>query len=167
MGTRGFYGLQWQGEKKLGYCHWDSYPQGLGADVVKFCMSQTRGSLLRLFERIVIVGYDSPGPTQEQIVACAPYTDLRVSNQSLYDWYCLTNKAQGDLSALTGDFVYMYEDNGDGEYGYVINLDTDCLDFYNFRESDVAASYSLSSLREMQGAVDDMCRLDYDDEDEE
>ena len=35
MGTRGAWGFKLNGENKITYCHFDSYPSGLGMDVVK------------------------------------------------------------------------------------------------------------------------------------
>lgn len=36
MGTRGIYGFRFSGTDKLTYSHFDSYPEGLGSEVVEF-----------------------------------------------------------------------------------------------------------------------------------
>ena len=43
MGTRGILGFRKNGLDKLAYNHFDSYPEELGANVVKFCRATSIG----------------------------------------------------------------------------------------------------------------------------
>ena len=36
MGTRGLYGFRKNGVDKVTYNHWDSYPDGLGKQILRF-----------------------------------------------------------------------------------------------------------------------------------
>jgi hypothetical protein len=75
-------------------------------------------------------------PTRLQIAALAPWTDLKVSHQSTSDWYCLLRLAQGDLREQITARYFDPSDEGfvlDGlfcEYAYIINLDTQVMEFY-------------------------------------
>ena len=39
MGTRGLLGFILRGKRHAAYNHWDSYPNGLGKDIVAFILS--------------------------------------------------------------------------------------------------------------------------------
>ena len=135
MGTRGCYGFRKNGIDKLAYNHYDSYPDGLGSDVIKFCKETTVKEMNAIFDKIILVD-ESGMPTPEQIAECHKYYDGSVSSQSVEDWYCLLRHAQGDLNAYKNGLKYMI-DNHDFikdslfcEYAYIINLDTKRLEFY-------------------------------------
>lgn len=160
MGTRGFYGFKKDGEYKVTYNHFDSYPDGgLGEDVVRFCESTSTGEMKKIFDEIEMIGQNID-PTEEQIKNCVPWTDLSVSNQSTSDWYCLLRKAQGDLEAYKNGLKYMKDDSWALtekdtwlEYGYVINLDDDTLDFYTYMGSEPDLKIPFERL---DGAVQEM-----------
>jgi len=140
MGTRGTVGFRIDGEDKLTYNHYDSYPEGLGVDVVKFINE------INDFEKIKkqvkeLTDITDRKPTAEDIKRCEKYTDLNVSEQSTEDWYCLLRNAQGNLQATLE--VGFYEDNSKFindslfcEYGYIINLDNETLEIYKGFQSD-------------------------------
>lgn len=135
MGTRGIYGFRKNESDKLTYNHYDSYPEGLGRNVVEFINGHSIEDLNKIYDNIILVDEDSI-PTQEQIEECKQWENLSVSKQDEQDWYCLLRDAQGDLSAYDRGLKYMI-DNHDFifdslfcEYGYIINLDTNRLEIY-------------------------------------
>lgn len=135
MGTRGLYGFRKNGVDKLTYNHWDSYPDYLGDIVVGFCKSTTIQELNEIFDRIVLVDNNNR-PTKKQIDECIKYYDGSVSEQSVDDWYCLLRDTQGNLDVYKNGLKYMLDDKDfikDSlfcEYAYIINLDTNCLEFW-------------------------------------
>ena len=72
MGTRGCYGFRKNGIDKLTYNHYDSYPDGLGSDVVKFCKETPVKEMNAIFDMIVLVD-ESSMPNTEQIAECIEY----------------------------------------------------------------------------------------------
>lgn len=138
MGTRGLYGIRKNNIDKTTYNHFDSYPEGLGADMLKFIRKHSNAALNEFYDNIIMVAPDAI-PTKEEIAHCAEYgfINLTVSNQSTQDWYCLLRETQGNLEILFEcDYPYMI-DNRDFikdslfcEYAYIINLDTNVLEYY-------------------------------------
>lgn len=142
MGTRGLYGIRKNGIDKATYNHWDSYPEALGKDIVKFCKNNGIEKLDKFFNLIELVDSES-NPTDEQIVECmsAGYVDISVSEQSIDDWYCLLRGLQGNFKAYQKfidnnarvymkDDITFIEDSLFCEYAYIINLDDNVLEFY-------------------------------------
>lgn len=138
MGTRGAFGFRLNGEDKITYNHFDSYPDSLGCGVVDFARTavQDLPGLKAKVAALRLVDSKTP-PTDADIEACqkAGTVDLGVSNQSTSDWYCLLRHAQGELEKYLE--VGLMVDNQDFmadslfcEYAYVINLDDETLEFY-------------------------------------
>jgi len=143
MGTRGIFGIRKNGKDKITYNHWDSYPDCLGRTMLEFCAKTSADEVSAIFDRIELVSEMST-PTDEQIAACAKYTDLTVSEQSEKDWYCLLRKLQGKPEAwkeISGT-IYMIDSWGFMrnslfcEYGYIINLDKGVLEFWRGFQND-------------------------------
>lgn len=135
MGTRGCYGFRKNGVDKLTYNHWDSYPDYLGEAMVKFCKETTIQEMNDIFDRIILV-YEGSKPTKAQIVECIEYYNGDVSTHKVEDWYCLLRDAQGNPNVYKHGLKYMI-DSGDFikdslfcEYAYIVNLDTNCLEFW-------------------------------------
>lgn len=135
MGTRGCYGFRKNGIDKLTYNHFDSYPDCLGHDVVQFCKETSIEEMNEIFDKTILVDENSK-PTAEQIVECMEYYNGDVSTRTPEDWYCLLREAQGNLNVYRNGLRYMI-DNHDFikdslfcEYAYIINLDTNCLEFW-------------------------------------
>lgn len=135
MGTRGCYGFRKNGMDKLTYNHFDSYPDCLGHTMVKFCKATSISELNEIFDKLILVN-ESAKPTAEQIKECKQYYDGNVSRKTVEDWYCLLRNAQGDLDAYKNGLKYMIDNCGfikDSlwcEYAYIINLDTEELEFW-------------------------------------
>jgi hypothetical protein len=143
MGTRGSVGVIVDG-KYLGiYNHCDSYPGGLGEEVVAFVKETVKkktglSSLKRNMRKVEEIKQGQE-PTDEQIEAYKQYADLSVSKQTYKDWYCLLRNIQGidtfreiakgklKHCSFGSDFI---KDSLFCEYAYVINLDDNTLEFY-------------------------------------
>ena len=135
MGTRGCYGFRKNGEDKLTYNHWDSYPDCLGTDVVEFCKATSVAEMNEIFDRIILVE-EGGKPTKKQIDECIEFYNEGVSTGKLDDWYCLLRESQGDLNVYKNGLKYIIDscefikDSLFCEYAYIINLDTNCLEFW-------------------------------------
>jgi hypothetical protein len=145
MGTRGAYGFVLNGREIATYNHYDSYPEGLGVEVLGFVSETSDKELRQIAEGIELVD-ESFKPTKEQVEACKEWTDLGVSNQSVEDWYCLLRKAQGNFLALKNGLRFMIDsstfllDSLFCEWAYLINLDTGKLEVYEgFNKNPLAA----------------------------
>lgn len=138
MSTRGIFGFRVGGQDKLSYNHCDSYPEGLGADILhdlkKLIKHHGIGYIIEKAEQIKIIN-ENVEPTVDDVFNLRAYTDLSVGRRSTKDWYCLTRKLQGDI-ATTLEAGYMHGDNNFineslfCEWGYIINLDDNVLEVY-------------------------------------
>lgn len=123
MGTRGFVGFKVDGITKIAYNHYDSYPSGLGLDVLKWLRKEHLGSVRRRAAELRIVEPDSR-PTAEEIVRLKSYADTGVSTGRLDEWYVLLRNTQGNPGAIL-DAGVIEDGTGTGgmEYGYLVDLD--------------------------------------------
>ena len=133
MSTRGLWGFAVGGEVKVTYNHSDSYPSGLGDEVLKFA----HGITPEVRERaggLHMVNQDGK-PTPEEIKRLAWYANRRVGSQQIEDWYVLLRETQGDPVA-TLDAGVMIESRAFAadslfcEWGYVIDLDENRFEVY-------------------------------------
>ena len=135
MGTRGLYGFRKNEVDKTTYNHYDSYPDCLGRTIVEFCKTTSIEEMNEIFDRIILVD-EHTTPTQTQVIECIEYYDGSVSVGSPEDWYCLLRNAQGNPNVYKHGLKYMIDNNDfikDSlfcEYAYIINLDTNCLEFW-------------------------------------
>lgn len=158
MGTRGAFGFRIDGTDKLSYNHYDSYPSGLGADVV----SQIKGVLAgtKLSDMINNVRQirqvdESGDPTPRDLEEYAQFANGNVSTGT--DWYSLLREAQGRIDLLL-DGTLDVMTNGNNfvadslfcEYAYILDLDTIadrfCLEFYTGFNKDPEAPGRYASL---------------------
>jgi len=148
MGTRGALGFFKNAEHKVTYNHFDSYPEGLGLQVLEFCKKHSVSQMNKMFKEIELVDRNSK-PTKEQRAKIPDEAiDLAVSEQSEDDWYCLLRNAQGDLEAY-GEIGFMIDnhnflyDSVFCEWAYIINLDEEMLEIYKgFQNKKPAGRYS-------------------------
>jgi hypothetical protein len=137
MGTRGCWGFRLEGQDKLTYNHWDSYPVSLGTaltDTLAKYGSTDWDILADEVSDLVLVDERST-PTPEQIDRLRQYADEGVGGRSLNDWYCLLRRSQGDMektleSKLMVDSHKFMRDSLFCEWAYVINLDDDLFEIY-------------------------------------
>ncbi|KAF8901878.1 hypothetical protein CPB84DRAFT_1824505 [Gymnopilus junonius] len=99
MGTRGLLGFIIAAQRYGSYNHWDSYPSGLGADIVKFILGlgpENCDEMAKLVAEITWVN-EAEKPTVEiqDKYSKAGFSNVGIGEQSLSDWYCLLAKTQG------------------------------------------------------------------------
>jgi hypothetical protein len=137
MGTRGAAGFRIDGEDKVTYNHWDSYPSSLGNEVAKFLKKFSDVEALKEIAKNIVLVDDETIPTDEQISQAKELGLFNgmVGKQQDTDWYCLLRNSQGDLSVYE-KYKYMIDshdflkDSLFCEWAYIINLDTECLEIY-------------------------------------
>lgn len=141
MGTRGFIGFVIGGVEKIGYVHWDAYPDGLGlsvltwlAEVKDFAAVAESASALR------VVATESV-PTDEDVEWLKPWTRKDVGNQTDREWYNLLRGTQGDPAKI---LEAGYIEDGSGfpldslfaEWGYIVDFDEGTFEAYKgFRKT--------------------------------
>lgn len=131
MGTRGLCGIRFKAKDYLTYNNYDSYPEGLGQEVLRACKEVKNWRAVQLSTTAIILVDDEEKPTPRQMIELQQYANTAVSEQSLQDWYCLLRKAQGRMDYyLKGKLKYMIDssefikDSLFCEWGYIVNLDT-------------------------------------------
>jgi hypothetical protein len=124
------------GEVKAMYNHYDSYPTGLGEDLVKWILDRQGdfSETIEQFDRLTAID-ESVAPTTDQKLALLRYLNLNVSAQSSDDWYALLRDTQGNpAEALKAGFYVDYFKFGFDslfcEWAYVVDLDRQVLDVY-------------------------------------
>lgn len=144
MGTRGAVGFRIDGTDKVSYNHFDSYPTGLGKDVVEFCR-KTSNIDLSPFVRGIRLVREEDAPTPAEIARYRELLNESVGEQSADDWYCLLHGAQGNLDLYlegldvmldAGEFL---KDSLFCEWAYIINLDEGVLEVYRGFNKDPKA----------------------------
>lgn len=136
MGTRGFLGFVVDGEEKITYNHFDSYPSGLGVDMLKWLRGAVldMDSLRAAVNALRVVSDDQP-PTDADIEHLRQFANLRVGEQSERSWYCLLRGTQGKPGAIlqAGAIEGAPEfplDSLFAEYGYIVDLDAGTFEAY-------------------------------------
>jgi hypothetical protein len=134
MGTRGFIGFVVDGTEKIAYNHFDSYPSGLGVEVLGWLRKAHIGGARRLAGELRVVD-PSTAPTAEDVEKLRPYANTNVGTQTLDDWYVLLRETQGNPAA-TLDAGFMLDgsdfplDSVFAEYGYVVDFDANTFEAY-------------------------------------
>jgi hypothetical protein len=158
MGTRGAYGFRKNDQDKVTYNHWDSYPSGLGADVVEFIQGSSIDEMNQLADKIKLVDGRST-PTEEDLELCKDVTNLSVSNGSTEDWYCVLRETQGNLDILREiplmiDSHTFLVDSLFCEWAYIINLDENVLEIYRGFNKEPSDKGRYASLKEPDRVLD-------------
>ena len=144
MGTRGLLGFVADGELKASYNHNDSYPAGLGADVLTFVAQLVKdgpAAIASAKERVKalrVVENEGTEPTDEDVAALHPWTNESVgrpTDSGKPSWYQLLRETQGNADAiLSSGYILDGRDFGKDslfcEWAYVINFDTQCIEAY-------------------------------------
>ena len=139
MGTRGAIGFIVNGEEKVSYNHMDSYPSYLGKELLKDLTTISDLNILHEnVRRISMVdASDVPELSPEEIANLKEFTNTSVGQGD--DWYSILRESQGSIQPYCrqeNPLRYMNDAKGflyDSlfcEYAYIINLDTNMVEFY-------------------------------------
>ncbi len=165
MGTRGIIAFHHKDQTKATYNHFDSYPEGLGVDMLAFLRSAADIDALRESVANLQVVSDDVPPTSEQIEALAQYAKRNVGTQTLDDWYVLLRETQGDPAAIL-TAGYIEDQFGFGydslfcEWGYVIDLDTENFDVYRgFNKTSKAEGLWMDASKAREGNYGPITRV--------
>jgi len=121
---------------KLSYCHFDSYPSGLGLQVLSAArVIADNMETFRQRARDMRVVVEKEVATHEDIAHYSEWADTSVSSGEISDWYVLLRKMQGKLldnlaSLIMLDAADFILDSLFCEFGYIVNFDTCKLEFY-------------------------------------
>lgn len=134
MGTRGFVGFVVDGTEKIAYNHSDSYPSGLGTDVLEWLRKAHIGGARRKAAELRVVDPNS-SPGDEDIDRLRPYADFGVGTRQIEDWYVLLRGTMGNPTAMLDAGVI--EDAGQfpmdsvmAEWGYLVDFDAETFEAY-------------------------------------
>ena len=102
MSTRGAVGLIFNNKEKIGYNHYDSYPEGLGNEILIFLKGKSIEELKNIFQNIV----------------------LEDNSNDVWDW-----KNHKFMDKFEDNHIFLI-DSLFCEYAYLINLDSKKLEVY-------------------------------------
>ena len=142
MGTRGFVGFVVDGTEKIAYNQFDSYPDGLGVDVLEWLRSAAAdvASLRERATALRVVQSDTE-PTAEDVERLAGFADLKVSTKDPREWYVLLRETQGEpalmlQAGVIEDASHFPLDSLFCEWGYLVDLDAETFEVYQgFQQS--------------------------------
>lgn len=148
MGTRGTLTFVIDNQEKTSYNHSDSYPEGLGLDVLAW-LRFAASDVANLRERVAALRVvdSNSSATPEDIERLMPYADLRVSSRDPSEWYVLLRQTQGNPGAILDAGVM--EDGsryGGVEWAYVVDLDAEALRVYEGDRETLAGEWAFDSL---------------------
>ncbi len=103
MSTRGAVGMRMNGIDKIGYNHFDSYLTGLGKSVLTFLKKHSIEELKEIYNKIEFN-----------------------NNKDLEVW----DEENNEINLAFDDAHIFLNDSLFCEYAYIINLDDNCLEFY-------------------------------------
>lgn len=135
MGTRGSYGFFKDGESKLTYNHFDSYPTGLGFEVVKFIKKHSNKELNNMFDSLALVKEKDYPTQQEEVNLKKLGFGTEYKNKKL-TWYEILGSHFGDLNLYSNGLNYMIDytdfikESLFCEWAYIINLNSNELEIY-------------------------------------
>ncbi|WP_181785607.1 hypothetical protein [Streptomyces phytophilus] len=135
MSTRGFISFAVNGATKTAYNHHDSYPDGLGLDVLRWAREADLGAAKTAAQALRVVT-DVDEPTDEDIERLAPFTNRTVGGRrERPDWYQLLRETQGSparmlQAGVIGDASEFPADSLFAEWGYVVDFDAQNFEVY-------------------------------------
>ena len=125
MSTRGAVGIRLGGIDKIGYNHADSYPDGLGMEIIMYLKGKNAEMLKRAFEEI-----ESGDGAEDDV----------------WDWH------EHRFNARFGDYRGFMADSLFNEWSYIINLDDGELEIYHGFNKDPNAGGRYASLERKNDA---------------
>ena len=142
MSTRGAIGFKYNGKDRIAYNHSDSYPDGLGIDVVTFVERvNAEDGWIQLAAKVSVLG-DIEDDTDIRNMEGSPML------HAVYD---------GALTQFPDDADFM-KDGLFNEYSYIINLDKmvlECFDSGNLLKTIGLSLVTREALLEVYKKVDE------------
>lgn len=143
MGTHETYGYRLNNIDYLTYNHADSYPSGLGQDIVDdlkgfFTNGGTTDEIRTMLLNMRVVDRKM-GPSKADRSLYHEYWDNVSSGE---DWYSLLRKMQGHIiqhltvGIMINNTNFMTTGGILCKWGYIIDLDTECLEIYRGYKRD-------------------------------
>lgn len=175
MSTRGLTGFRCSGKLYAMYNHFDSYPEGLGQDVVEFCkMVPDWGSdvILKRISNIKLVD-ENGTPSPKKIKKYSRFHSN--PNEGLHGriedetWYWLLHSLQGVgilAGIVTGKVKHMIDDADflDDEiscqWAYIINIDEQTLEVWH--KAKMLYAYNLAELPDFMLGITNEFKRNYD-----
>ncbi len=138
MGTRGAFGIVESGIEKIGYNQYDSYPDGHGVENLAWVRGLVENETVDTARQIAaeaILVNENVKPTIEDVLNLEENTDLKVSEQSTDDWYCLTRETHGNIQKMIEcgyilDSADFPTDSLFCEWGYMVDFDNGVFEVY-------------------------------------
>ena len=118
MSTRGAVGIRRGGIDKVGYNHFDSYPEGLGKEILTWLKNTNMNKLEKFFQKIQ---FDE--------------------ESDVFDW------KNSKMNSVFEEYSGFLENSLFCEYAYIINLDDGVLEFYVGFNKDPNAKGRYASLK--------------------
>lgn len=138
MGTRGFQGMLLNGQTRTVYNHYDSYPTGLGVQVVEFLRTQEdlAGTAEKFFALTVV---DESATPEQDVLDDLKARGFWEQVSTGADWYSALRSAQGNIGAYI-EAGYVPAQKADPrsekdswlEWGYLVDLDEKVLRVYEY-----------------------------------
>jgi len=131
MSTRAVLGFCIDGEEKIGFNAVNSYPAGLGTEILAWLRSADLEEIKEKARNLQLVSSETT-PTLGEIAQYKNFATSRITGGSPSDWYVLLRELQGDLEATLEAGVIL---DGTGaleasHYGYVIDFDINAFEVY-------------------------------------
>lgn len=136
MGTRGSLGFIAEGNAKFTYNHYDSYPDGLGLDVLRWLRETVANdgeTESRVQVTLMSPVEEDASPTPGELEFFSEFHDPRVSRGD--DWYALLRDTQGNPAKILRARYYVDAsefplDSLFCEFAYVVDFDARVLEAY-------------------------------------
>ena len=140
MGTRGAVGLKVNSKYKIAYNHFDSYPDGLGQEVVDWIKTVMDWETLKeRAKKVKMVNERTHKAKPEHIEKYKGYANTTVDDGQLNNWYVLLRDIQGidtfeeiyrgNLEHMIDAYDFL-KDSLFCEYAYILNLNEHTLEIY-------------------------------------
>ncbi|RKF59819.1 hypothetical protein OnM2_056055 [Erysiphe neolycopersici] len=182
MGTRGLLGLIIGGKRRGIYNHWDSYPSGLGKDIVKFILSlkpEQWDEMVKILNEITWVSQNDEADeaTAEKYLALGYGRKrlLEFDDEVDSSWTDLLNDCRGAdnlIEMQKGNLkhaieaVHFHQDTLFCEWAYFIDFEKRTLESY--QALDLLDTVSFDDLKEVGlkyiERLEKACRADAEEE---
>lgn len=145
MSTRGVYGFRKNNQDKLMYNHFDSYPEGLGKEIIYYIKTHTIKKMNEIFNRInpadsikPISNYSKEELNKYEWILKEFYSNKIIKQEKvMYNIVESYVETHNKLKAFDEEKLDLYPDNNDFildslscEWGYILNLDNNTLEVW-------------------------------------